>query len=296
MGTPPDRTLACLEESYLTPTVSVVVPALNEGRNLQQVFGAIPAWVLEVILVDGHSVDDTVEVARRCRPDVRVILQNRRGKGNALACGFAAARGDIVVMLDCDGSTDPAEIPDFVSALRNGADFAKGSRFVAGGYSHDITRVRRMGNSFLNALVKTLFAIRFTDLCYGYNAFWRDLVPAIGVPVGEAGEPVWGDGFEIETLMNIRVARTGARIVEVPSIEYKRLSGASNLRAWRDGLRVLRTIVRERRRSAVDFIYVREAAIPRQGSRPVVLPDVGSGHDPRSLGRAESVVANADGA
>ena len=73
------------------PRVSVVVPTLNEARNLPHVFSRLPADVHEVIVVDGHSVDDTIAVARRLRPDVRVVQQTRSGKGNALACGFEAA-------------------------------------------------------------------------------------------------------------------------------------------------------------------------------------------------------------
>jgi glycosyltransferase involved in cell wall biosynthesis len=117
----------------LTPSVSVVIPALNEARNIPHVFDRIPADVHEVILVDGSSVDDTVAIARQQRPDVRVIVQTRRGKGNALACGFVAATGDIIAMVDADGSADAGEIPRFVAALLDGADFAKGSRFIDGG-------------------------------------------------------------------------------------------------------------------------------------------------------------------
>ncbi|HWC34901.1 MAG TPA: glycosyltransferase family 2 protein [Mycobacteriales bacterium] len=243
------------------PTVSVVIPAMNEARNLEHVFARIPNDVYEVILVDGHSVDDTVEVARRLRPDVKVIHQNRRGKGNALACGFAACTGEIIVMLDADGSTDPAEIPEFVASLLAGADFAKGSRFAVGGCSHDITPIRRLGNRALNRLVNVLFGSGFTDLCYGYNAFWASCLPAFGLSVGEAGEAVWGDGFEIETLMNVRIARAGARIAEVPSVESRRLYGETNLNTIKDGWRVLRTIMREYRAEA-----------PARLHRPVVLP------------------------
>ena len=143
------------------------------------------------MLVDGRSDDDTVAVAKALRPDVRIVLEKRRGKGVALAAGFAAATGDIIVMLDADGSTDPAEIPRFVSPLLEGADFAKGSRFMAGGATDDITPVRRLGNSALNGTVNVLYGTRYTDLCYGYNAFWSHCLPVLSLGQDH--------GFEIET-------------------------------------------------------------------------------------------------
>jgi glycosyltransferase involved in cell wall biosynthesis len=235
--------------------VSVVIPALNEAPNLPHVLEALPPGLHEVILVDGHSTDDTIEVARRIRPDVKVVQQTRRGKGNALACGFAALTGDMVVLLDADGSADPAEIPAFVAALETGADFAKGTRFDLGGQSHDITRFRRIGNSGLNRLVNLLFGTRYTDLCYGYNAFRVGVLPFLDLPSVNAaaaddtpGGMLWGDGFEIETLITVRAARADIKIAEVASIEQVRLHGVSNLRAIPDGIRVLRTILAEHRR------------------------------------------------
>jgi glycosyltransferase involved in cell wall biosynthesis len=226
------------------------MPTLNEGRNLEHVLRRMPADLYELILVDGHSTDDTVEVARRLRRDIKVVVQNRRGKGNALICGFAVATGDVIVMIDADGSTDPIEIPRFVEALECGADFAKGSRFVQDGGSFDITRTRKLGNTVLVGLVNVLFGTRFTDLCYGYNAFRRHCLQVFDLDVGDPGDAVWGDGFEIEALLCLRVARAGARIAEVASIEQQRVYGSSNLNAFRDGWRVLRTIERERRRIA----------------------------------------------
>jgi hypothetical protein len=265
------------------PLVSVVIPARNEARNLPGVLAALPPGLHEVILVDGDSVDGTVEVARAARPDIRVVAQTRRGKGNAMACGFAAVTGDIVVMLDADGSADPAEIPAFVAALAGGAHFAKGTRFDAGGDSDDITVLRRIGNAGLNGLVNLLFGTRYTDLCYGYNAFWTRLLPVLDLPPARLdavppGQMVPGDGFEIETLINIRVAAAGARIVEVGSIERARCYGESNLHAARDGLRVLRTILSERRRLAGARISARTLhAVPApDGPRPA-RPGTGHG-------------------
>jgi glycosyltransferase involved in cell wall biosynthesis len=206
------------------------------------------------VLVDGNSTDGTAEVARELFPAVRIVGQTRRGKGNALSCGFAACRGDIIVMLDADGSADPREIPRFVQALVEGADFAKGSRFLDGGGSADITLVRRLGNAFLGGLVNALFGTRYTDLCYGYNAFWAHCLPHMSVDC---------DGFEVETLINIRVAQAGLAVTEVPSYEQSRIYGESNLNAMRDGYRVLRTIVRERLRRQIRGAP--EAASPTVG-------------------------------
>ncbi|MGB4776938.1 glycosyltransferase family 2 protein [Microbacterium sp.] len=235
-----------------TPLVSIVVPARNEAKNLEIVLPQLPD-VHEIIVVDGHSVDDTVEVARRVRPDVEVITQTRRGKGNALVCGFEHATGDIIVMFDADGSADAAEIPRFVDALIAGADVSKGSRYMAGGSSEDLTFHRSLGNRGLNLLTNLLMGTRYSDLCYGYNAFWRRVLPSLGLPPAHLpdadlrAEMLWGDGFEIETLLTCRFSEQKLRVVEVPSVELPRIHGESNLNAVSDGLRVLRTVLDERR-------------------------------------------------
>jgi glycosyltransferase involved in cell wall biosynthesis len=228
------------------PRVSVVVPACNEERNLPYVLPRIPRFVCEVILVDGHSTDATVAVARQVYPTIRVLSQYGRGKGDALRQGFAACTGDVVVMLDADGSTDPVEIPAFVEALMQGYDFAKGSRFLDGGGSEDITWLRMMGNLSLKFIVNRLYGTRFSDLCYGYNAFRRACLEQVILDC---------DGFEIETQLHLQVCKAGLAVVEVPSVEYPRLYGKSNLRAFRDGWRVLLTIFREK--------YVQLRSAPR---------------------------------
>ena len=186
---------------------------------------------------------------------MKVITQTRKGKGNAMACGFAAATGDVIVMFDADGSADPAEIPAFVRALVAGADFAKGSRFVRGGGSDDITLLRKAGNAGLNGVANALFGTSYTDLCYGYNAFWADILPVldlpdISLPAPPQGGMLWGDGFEIESVLNCRVAASGMTTTEVPSIERERIFGETNLRTFADGTRVLRTLAAEYRRAA----------------------------------------------
>src|SRR3954454_22799814 len=264
------------------PRVSVVVPTRNEARNLEVVLPAIAAVrpaVHEIIVVDGNSVDGTIETAQRVLPWVKVITQTRKGKGNAMACGFAAATGDLIVMFDADGSADPAEIPAFVRALIDGADFAKGSRFVRGGGSDDITLLRKTGNAGLNGVANALFGTSYTDLCYGYNAFWMDILPILDLPDTALPAPpdgmVWGDGFEIETVLNCRVAAAGLKITEVPSMERERIFGQSNLRTFADGARVLRTLAAEHRRATrkpVERVQIEEQsrALTPPGGIPVV--------------------------
>jgi glycosyltransferase involved in cell wall biosynthesis len=241
--TPTDGGLVSLvrasDLAQLGPRISVVIATLNEEQNLPYVFARLPDGLHEVIVVDGHSNDATVAVARALRPDVRILTQTGSGKGNALGEGFAACTGDIVISLDADGSTDPAEIPRFVAALCNGADFVKGSRFAQGGATADMTFARMLGNRILNAVVNALYGTHYTDLCYGYNAFWARCLPYMHVDC---------NGFEVETLINVRIAKAGLVVHEVPSYEHARVSGRSHLHAVRDGSRVMHTIAVEARR------------------------------------------------
>ncbi|GCE12654.1 glycosyltransferase family 2 protein [Tengunoibacter tsumagoiensis] len=226
-------------EGQRYPQVSVVIPARNEAQNLYHVLPYIPSIVSEVILVDGHSQDETIAVAQRLLPSIRILKQSGKGKGDALRAGFAACTGDIIVMLDADGSADPQEIPLFVDALLKGYDFAKGSRFLNGGGSYDITALRRVGNYALSQCVNLLFWTNYSDLCYGYNAFWRRCLDQVEVDC---------DGFEVETLLNLRMYQAKLKVIEIPSFEHPRIHGESNLNTFRDGWRVLQTIVKERRK------------------------------------------------
>jgi glycosyltransferase involved in cell wall biosynthesis len=220
----------------IAPTVSVIIPAMNESLNLPHVFQTLPLWIDEVVLVDGRSSDDTVAVAQRLWPRIKVVTQQGWGKGDALLTGFAACHGDIIVTMDADGSTHGGEIVRFVGALLGGADFAKGSRFANGGGSSDITAARRYGNRILSGMVNRLFGTRYTDLCYGYNAFWARHLSALDLDCA---------GFEVEAMMNVRAAASGLQIQEVPSFEHPRLHGASNLRIMIDGWRIAKVIARE---------------------------------------------------
>lgn len=230
------------------PTVSVVIPVLDEEANLPYVLEGLPP-VDEVIVVDGGSTDDTVAVAREIRPDAVVLRQTRSGKGNALVCGFAACTADIVITLDGDGSADPGEIPRYVDALLAGAEVAHGSRYREGGGNLDARRWDGIRNRGYHGFVNTLFGTRFTDVGFGYNAFWRALLPVLDLPDAylrlPRGTGVFGDGPEIQPLINIRMAAQGLRVVEVASIGYPPIHGTREHRPVHQSALAIRTALSE---------------------------------------------------
>jgi glycosyltransferase involved in cell wall biosynthesis len=267
--------------SVSPPKITVIIPTLNEARNLPHAFSRLPQHLHEVIVVDGHSVDGTLAAARRLRPVVRTIIQDRCGKGNALALGFVAATGDIIVMFDADGSADPSQIPQFVNVLLGGADFAKGTRF-AGREPGGIPGVGRIVDQMLSTLINAVCHTHYSDRCYGFNAFWRRHVPALGrneeSPTRMDGTRLRRTGFEVDTLINVRAARAGLTVVEVAIYEYPRIYKVSNLNALNDGWRILLAIVAEhyrschRRASAIAALLVLLGADLRCGGRAGLPP------------------------
>jgi glycosyltransferase involved in cell wall biosynthesis len=219
--------------------VSIIIPTLNEAGNLPYVLNTIPNWVHEIVIVDGRSDDDTERIAKVLRQDIRIVHELKRGKGAAMKAGLYAAKGDILIALDADGSMDGAEIGAFTDAMLAGADYVKGSRFAPGAGSSDITKFRRFGDGSICFLLRVLFGAHYTDATYGYIGVWADRLDYLGIDT---------DGFEVETLIGIRAQRARLRIAEVPCYEANRIHGVSNLNALRDGLRILRVIVSERLR------------------------------------------------
>jgi hypothetical protein len=138
---------------------------------------------------------------------------------------------------DGDGSADPAEIPAFVGALRAGADYAKGSRFLHGAGTTDMPFYRKLGNFGFVVLVRLLFGGRYSDITYGYNGFWRDVLPSLHLQT---------NGFDFEIVMNIRALRAPLCVVEVASFEHRRVYGKAKLRTFPDGWCILKAIIRER--------------------------------------------------
>lgn len=219
-------------------SVTVVVPTLNEAKSIPEVLRRVAAQkeINEIIVVDGHSVDGTLEIARQTVPTIKIVIQTGKGKGNALREGFESASGEIVIAIDADGSMDPGQISQFIKPLLDGYDFAKGSRFLPGGGTEDMTLLRKFGNKVFTLLVNILYRTRYSDCCYGYFAFKKSAFSAIGVK---------SDGFEIETEINVRAGKKRLRTMEVPSYERRRSFGEGNLHALKDGWRILKTIFLE---------------------------------------------------
>ncbi len=244
-------------------SISVVIPALNESKNIGHVLDGLPDFVTEVILVDGGSSDDTVAVAEAHRPDIKLIPQTTPGKGAAMVAGMIVSSSDIVVLLDADGSMNPAELQSMVEVLCEGADVAKGSRGLPGGGSMDFTPIRKLGNTVLTKIANVLYGVQWTDFAYGYFALWTDVLPVLNLAslLEDADHPLeshdglrhrprkLGHGFEIEALVFCRSARRGMKVVEVPSHEELRRHGTSNLKAFKDGVRVGLALLVERLRS-----------------------------------------------
>jgi glycosyltransferase involved in cell wall biosynthesis len=217
-------------------SITALVCTLNEEESLPHVLPRIPDWVDEVLLVDGHSTDRTVEIAKRLKPDIRVVSQPGKGKGDALRYGVRQATGDIIVTLDGDGETDPEEIDRFIQPLLQGYDFAKGSRFVSGWHSKPLHRI--FGNWLIVATFNILYGTRYTDLCSGYNAFWKNIVDQVNL---------WSeDEWNYEPLLISRIHKAALKVIEIPQRPGRRLSGRSKLPNWKQGFTAIKTVVRER--------------------------------------------------
>lgn len=225
--------------SFKPMSVGIVIPAMNEEKNIEEVLCRVHDLGFDnVLVIDGKSKDNTVAIASK--RGAKVVMQDGKGKGDAIRQILSMNYFDVdaLVLMDADGSMNPEEIPALIGALNSGADIAKGSRFLEGGLTYDMNSIRRFGNSMLMLAVNFLFSAKYTDLCYGYAVFNKTAVEKLS-PILES------EGFEIETEIFIKALTLGLTVKEVPSVEYERKFGVSNLHAFKDGLKILKTILRE---------------------------------------------------
>ena len=198
------------------PSVSVVIPTFNEAETLPHVLPRIPLAPTRSSSWTVIGGDDTVAVARRCRPDIQIVYEDGKGKGDALTCGFAQATGDIIVMLDADGSTDPSEIPRFVATLLTGADFVEGFRFITAGGSADITPLRKAGNKALSR----------SSTC---SSAPTTATSATAMPPSGVAAPPFRSIARVRSgnADDVRAARASLPVAEVASFEGERIHGDS---------------------------------------------------------------------
>lgn len=228
--------MTLLNKFGIMKRISIVVPTLNESRNIKYLFSNIPNFVDEIVVVDGNSTDGTRDEIMKYRNDAKIIIENRLGKGQALKTGFENASGDIVVIMDADGSHDPKELPRLLEPVLDGYDASHGSRLLPGGGSNDFSVFRKLGNKMFVSLVNYMYGSEYTDLCYGYRAFKKEAIDKMTCR---------SKGFEIETEQSIRVRKAGLKVKEIPSFEAQRIHGNSNLNSFKDGWRILDVIVKE---------------------------------------------------
>lgn len=217
--------------------VSVVIPTLNEAGCIERVINEIPLSVVnEIIVVDANSPDGTAEIVSKMGH--KVILQEGKGFGSAFVQGMEKAEGDIVVLLDGDGSHDPADIPKLVEGVKEGYDYVMAARYRPGSRSEDDTFIRFFGNMVLTFLTNLLHKVYVSDSLYLFTAIRKEAFRNIELK---------SKGFEFCTEILVKAHKAGLKIAEVPSIERKRYSGFSKVNAFKHGFIILWEIFKARK-------------------------------------------------
>jgi len=243
---------------YKGQGVTVVIPTKNELENLKRLLPTIPDFVDEVLVIDGYSIDGTSEFANDSRYVTKVLMQKAPGKGSALCLGVQMASFKNIICIDADGSMSTLEFPKLLDPMiDSNIDVIKGSRYLPGAGSEDLSLFRSLGNRGLLLIAKLLYKCKWTELAYGYFGLTQDAVKKLDLFEFESKVPsrwifknlAYGQGFEIEAVIFCRALRRNLSIKEFASMETNRWNGTSNLKAIPDGFRVLFAILIERIRS-----------------------------------------------
>jgi len=202
--------------------VSALIMTRNEEGNVADVVAAARRYADEVLVIDGHSTDNTRENATRAGG--RVILDSGRGKGAGIRMGLHYASHPVVVIADADGSHDMADIPRLTEPIiANRADLVVASRLLGGSdelHGNLSNYLRMVGAGFITLVVNLRFGTELTDIENGFRAIRKSIAPSLRLTA---------NGFEIEQQMVLRALKLGYRVTEAPSHEFKRQSGESKL-------------------------------------------------------------------
>jgi dolichol-phosphate mannosyltransferase len=218
-------------------TVSVVIPSLNEEQTIVEIIEGCKPFADELIVVDGHSQDRTREVSEG--HGARVILDNKKGKGEAIRHVIGFVRGDIIVFIDADGSHDPNDIPKLVEPIVSGeADHVSASRLIGGsselhgGFDECF---RLMGSSFITACINWKYKVQLSESQNGFRAIKTEVIKQLGLIE---------DITTIEQEMIMKTLRKGFKMAEVPSHEHKRKEGYSKISLRKVWFRYIYTVVK----------------------------------------------------
>lgn len=217
--------------------VSLIIPTKNEEGAIGRVLKEVPKKLInEIIVIDGHSEDNTAKEAKtQLRPQKdKFILQKKEGFGSALLEAFKIAKGDVVVIMDGDGSQNPKDIPAFLKKIKEGYTYVMGSRYGRGGRSDDDTLIRFIGNRALTFLTNLIHNTKVSDSLYLFVAITsRDLKKL----------HLSSSGIEICVEIPIKAHKAGLKFTEIPVVERVRFAGESKVNAFFTGLKILGMIL-----------------------------------------------------
>ena len=217
--------------------VTVIIPTRNEEGCIGSLIREIPKkYVDEIVVIDGHSTDNTREEAKGADTKTKVFLQRGWGYGGAVQQGAKHARGDILILMDADGSMNPNAIPQLLKKADEGYEYVMGSRYINGSKSEDDTIIRYIGNKFFTWLTNIIHKTNVTDSLYTYNAIPKKSFLKIKAK---------SKGFEYCTEILVRAKMAGLKFAEVPAPERARSCGKTKVNAFWHGLKILTMILRK---------------------------------------------------